>query len=103
VKIVWSKRAAREAEGAADRIARDSPEGALKWLDGLYRAVLRLVPFPFSGHVIPELPLSDRREIPYRSYRVIYRVKPDAVMILRVAHARRDLTPSDRGLILDID
>lgn len=101
MRIVWSERASREAEHAADRIARDAPQRALAWLDGLYRVVLRLVQFPFSGHA--ELPRSDRREIPYRGFRVIYRVKPDAVLILRVAHARRDLTPRDPGLILDSD
>ena len=101
MRLVWSRRATRDAEHAAEWIAKDRPEGALDWLDGLHAAVLRLQEFPFSGHVIPEIPLAARREIPYRGYRVIYRLRPDAVEILRVAHARRDLRPRDRGLIVD--
>jgi plasmid stabilization system protein ParE len=103
VKIVWSRRATHETEQAMDRIGRDVPEAALTWFDGLNVAVERLEQFPFSGRVIPELPLSDRREIQYRGYRVIYRVKPDEVHVLRVVHGRRDMTPRDRELILDTD
>lgn len=99
--LVWSRRATREAERAAEWIARDRPLGALEWLDGLYAVVKRLEQFPFSGHVLPEIPLAARREIPYRGFRVIYRLRPDAIEILRVAHARRDLRPRDRGLIID--
>lgn len=84
-----------------ERIARDRPLGALEWLDGLHAAVHRLEQFPFSGHVLPEIPLSARREIPYRGFRVIYRLTPDKLEILRVAHGRRDLRPRDRGLIID--
>lgn len=101
MRLVWSRRATRDAEHAAEWIAKDRPEGALEWLDGLHAAVLRLQQFPFSGHVLPEIPLAARREIPYRGYRLIYRIRPDALEILRVAHARRDLRPRDRGLIVD--
>ncbi len=101
MRLVWSRRATRDAEHAAEWIAKDRPEGALEWLDGLHAAVLRLQEFPFSGHVIPEIPLAARREIPYRGYRVIYRLRPDAIEILRVAHARRDLRPRDRRLMVD--
>lgn len=101
MRLVWSRRATRDAEHAAEWIAKDRPDGALEWLDGLHAAVLRLQQFPFSGHVLPEIPLAARREIPYRGYRVIYRLRPDAIDILRVAHARRDLRPRDRKLMVD--
>jgi toxin ParE1/3/4 len=101
VKLVWSRRATREAEHIAERIAKDRPAGALEWLDGLYAAVGRLKEFPFSGHVLPELPRAARREIRYKSHRVIYRLRPDAIEILRVAHGRRDLRPRDPALIVD--
>ena len=70
-------------------------------MDGLHAAVKRLVDFPLSGHVLPELPHGNRREIRYRSHRIIYRLKGDAIEILRVVHARRDIRPRDPGLILD--
>lgn len=101
MKLAWSRRATREAEHAAEWIAKDRPNAALEWLDGLHAAVLRLEQFPFSGHALPEIPLAARREIPYRGHRVIYRLTPDKIEILRVVHARRDLRPRDRGLIID--
>lgn len=101
MRLTWSRRATRDAEQAAEWIAKDRPEGALEWLDGLHGAVLRLQQFPFSGHVLPEIPLAARREIPYAGYRIIYRLRPDAIEILRVAHARRDLRPRDRSMIVD--
>jgi toxin ParE1/3/4 len=88
-------------EHAMEHIAKDRPAGALRWMDGLHKAVRRLEQFPFSGHVLPEIPLAARREIPYRGYRLIYRLRPDQIEILRVGQGRRDLRPRNRKLMVD--
>ncbi|HEY7769989.1 type II toxin-antitoxin system RelE/ParE family toxin [Longimicrobium sp.] len=90
MNVLWSPRAAREADRAVRYIARDRPRVAADWLTGLRDAVSRLAEFPNSGHSLPELPGSSRREIPYGGYRVIYRVRAEHVEILRVVHARRN-------------
>ena len=91
MNVVWSPRAIREADRAARYIARDRPRAAVNWLTGLRGVVGRLAEFPYSGHSLPELPNSPRLELPYGGYRVIYRVRPDRVEILRVVHARRNM------------
>ena len=47
-------------EGIHARIARDSPRYADDWLDQLQEAIERLMKYPYSGKIIPELKLPDR-------------------------------------------
>jgi toxin ParE1/3/4 len=47
--------------------------------------------FPESGRVVPELERADVRELLEAPYRVIYRVWPDAIEVVAVVHARRQL------------
>jgi toxin ParE1/3/4 len=85
VKIIWSPLAIERAYEAAATIAADKPGAALSWLDGLFDATDRLERFPESGRIVPEIGLSEYREIVYRrSYRVIYRVEGSTVAILTV-------------------
>ncbi len=81
--------AVQRAEEAAEFIARDKPETARRWLEGLFRAVDRLEHFPESGRVLPEIGLSAYREIAYRSHRVIYKIQESTITILTVRHSRQ--------------
>ena len=51
MKIVWSPLAIERAYEQAVYIAQDRPQAALKWLDGLFSVVERLVRFPESGRI----------------------------------------------------
>ena len=55
----------------------------------------RLPAFPLSGRRVPEIRRPSVREIIQGDYRLIYRVDPDAVVILTVRHARQRVTPAD--------
>jgi toxin ParE1/3/4 len=55
----------------------------------LVAAVRRLGDYPLSGRVVPELGRPTIREVIDGSYRIVYRVTPDAVQILAVVHATR--------------
>jgi plasmid stabilization system protein ParE len=50
--------------------------------------------YPESGRVVPELNRPTVRELIRGSYRIVYRLEPDAVRILTVVHASR-LLPAD--------
>jgi plasmid stabilization system protein ParE len=50
-----------------------------------------LARFPLSGRVVPELHLSDYREVIVREYRIIYRLTAEDVLIVTVVHGKRDL------------
>lgn len=96
MKIVWSPLAIERAYEAATYIAQDRPDAALSWLDGLFAATDRLERFPQSGRIVPEIGLSEYREIVYRkAYRVIYRVEGSTVAILTVRNFAEELDPGE--------
>ncbi|MGH9422836.1 MAG: type II toxin-antitoxin system RelE/ParE family toxin [Thermoanaerobaculia bacterium] len=99
MRIVWSPLAIERAHEAATYIARDKPEAARSWLEGLFEAVDRLEQLPRSGRMIPEIGLPEYREIVYRhSYRIAYYVDKSTVRILTVRHFARLLDLSELGL-----
>ena len=77
LRIVWTSLAVERAHEAARYIARDKPEAALSWLEGLFESTDRLQHFPQSGRMVPEIGLPEYREIVYRrSHRVVYINRP---------------------------
>ena len=95
MKIVWSPLAIERAHEEAGFIAQDKPLAALNWLERLFESTDRLEKFPLSGRVVPEIGLTEFREIIYKSHRVIYRVEKSAVAILTVRRSSQLLDPSE--------
>ena len=93
-EVRWTPQAADDLEAIAEFISQDSPNySSLFVLDVLY-AVDRLIQFPKSGRVVPEINDPLVREVILGSYRIIYRVHQDLVEILTVFHGSRLLDPS---------
>lgn len=82
MRVVWSPLALDRAAEAAKYIARDGPEVAAAWVDGLFDVVGKLVRFPRRGRVVPEVGRPEIRELPYEGYRVVYRVDQKQVLVL---------------------
>ena len=88
--------AIERAYEAAAHIAKDKPQAALSWLDGLFACTDRLETFPESGRVVAEIGQPDYREIVYgKSHRVIYRLEKSQVSILTVRNFAQPLHASD--------
>lgn len=94
-RIVWSPLALARVAEAADFIAEDKPEAAVRWADSVFHAVTRLERFPLSGSIVPELRRDDVRELIHGEYRIIYRIDGDRALILTVRHGRRLLDETD--------
>ena len=92
MRVVWSPLALDRAAEAAKYIARDGPEVAAAWVDGLFDIVGKLVQFPRRGRVVPEVGRPEIRELLYKGYRVVYRVDQKQVLVLTVRHQRRRFT-----------
>jgi plasmid stabilization system protein ParE len=58
----------------------------------IQQAADRLVDFPYKFRMIPEFQDPDRRETFVYQYRIMYRVEPSRIRILRVVHGRRLLS-----------
>lgn len=94
MKVEWSEPAIVDLDGIWDFIARDSPCYATATVNRLMDAVAPLETFPRMGRHIPEIDEPDARELIVGSYRVMYRVEPDRVLIAGVIHGSRDLRGS---------
>ena len=92
MRVVWSPLSLDRAAEAAKYIARDGPEVAAAWVDGLFDVVGKLVQFPRRGRVVPEVGRPEIRELLYKGYRVVYRVDQKQVLVLTVRHQRRRFT-----------
>jgi plasmid stabilization system protein ParE len=95
LKVIWSPLAVDRAYEEARFIARDKPDAALHWLDGLFESTDRLETFPESGLIVPEIASPDYRQIIYQSHRVIYRVEANRISILTVRRSKRLLDPTE--------
>lgn len=91
----WTEHAVSQLAAIAEYISLDSPVYAEQVIDQLVRRLAQAQAFPESGRVVPEAARSDVRELLEVPYRVIYRVRPDAIEVVAVVHARQQL----RGLL----
>ncbi len=89
VRIIWSPDAAADLEEICDYIAKDSEHYARVFAQGIINAIERLQIFPGSGRIVQEYDLKNIREIIFQNYRIIYRIKPDAVEIVTISHGAR--------------
>lgn len=95
VQVKWTHEAMDDVDGIAEYISRDSPYYAKFFIEKITRSTDRLEVFPNSGRVLPELNRNEIREIIVGSYRIIYQIIGDCVIILSVYHSSRLLDPSE--------
>lgn len=89
MRLVWSPLALDHVAEIAEEIAADGQQAADGWIDTILSAAERVVRFPHSGRVVPEVRREDIREIVEGSYRIIYRVDSDQVSVLTFRHSRQ--------------
>jgi len=90
-RIIWSRRALQDLDAIAEYIAEDSPAYASVVLKTIISQTKTLSRFPRSGRKVPEFDDEDIRELLAYSYRVIYRVQQDEILIAAVIHGKRIL------------
>ena len=95
VEIRWTTQASRDIESIAQFISKDSSFYAHLFVLDVLRAADRLSEFPKSGRIVPELHDPTVRELILGNYRLVYRLKANAVEMLTVYHGARLLDPSE--------
>jgi toxin ParE1/3/4 len=93
-EVRWTPQAVEDLESIADFIARDSAHYAHFFIIGVLASVDRLLVFPKSGRIVPELKNPAIREIILGNYRIVYRLKNQAAEILTVYHGAKLLQTS---------
>jgi plasmid stabilization system protein ParE len=78
-------------ENLRDYIAKDSEYYAARFIARIIDASETLQQLPLIGRVVPEAEDETIRELLFQSYRIMYRVEADRVLILTVIHGSRDI------------
>ncbi len=98
-RVTWSPEALNDVDAIADYIHRDSRVYARAVAEKIIEASRNLKGFPNAGRVVPELGAETIRERFVYSYRLIYRVEDDIVLIVAVIHGKRLLEPHTERII----
>ena len=89
--IIWSDPAVEDLEAAVEFIAKDSDAYARSLAQLAVDAAESLRSFPNRGHRLPDRKLSKYRELIIGSYRLVYLVEKNRVLIVAVLHGHRAL------------
>ena len=90
-RVTWSRRALQDLEAIAEYIAADSPTYAGIVVKKVVHETRMLARFPRSGRKVPEFGDEDVRQLIVYSYRIIYRLLENEVVIASVIHGKRIL------------
>lgn len=92
--VRWTEQAVDDLEAIVNYIALGSDHYARLLVTDVFAAIERAALFPNAGRIVPEADNSDIREILLGNYRIIYRIKYDAIVIVALYHSARLLDPS---------
>jgi plasmid stabilization system protein ParE len=93
-EIVWTLRATADLESIVEYIFRDSEFYATAVARELIAAARSLTTFAERGRMVPEYEDPTVRQIIVRRYRLIYRVKPERIEVLRIIHGGQQMPPT---------
>ena len=88
-RVVWAERAYQDLESIANYIADDSPAYARAVAKDIIQQTRTLTRFPRSGRKVPEFDDENIRELIAYSYRIIYRLDQNEVLIAAIIHGKR--------------
>ncbi len=88
-KIVWSPEAIEDLQSIAEYIQKDSEFYARAVVTKILDVSRSLKDFPLIGRIVPELENENIRERFVYSYRVVYQIKKQQILIVAVIHGRR--------------
>ncbi len=74
---------------------RDNPATARRWVERLRERARQAAHAPMAGRMAPEVQRTDIREVFLRTYRIVYRVREDAIEILTVFEEHRRFNVED--------
>jgi len=89
LKVNWSPEAIDDLQSIAEYIARDSEFYARAVVSEILKIARSTGSFPLIGRVVPEIENEAIRERFVYSYRLVYQVEKDSVLITAVIHGKR--------------
>jgi plasmid stabilization system protein ParE len=91
--LAWSPEAVEDLEAIAAYIERDSVWYANAVVSKIVETAESIPRFPELGRVVPEIGVYAIRERFVHSYRILYRIEDDRILVATIVHASRLLQP----------
>lgn len=89
LEVKWSPEAIEDLDAIAEYIARDSDQYARAVVTKTLSTSRSTAEFPLIGRIVPETGDQNIRERFIYSYRLIYRIEPEKILIVAVIHGKR--------------
>ena len=89
LKLVWTNEALNRLIEIDEYISSDSIARARKFINNIIKSTTSISQYPHRGRIVPEFNISELREIIYKNYRIVYRIKKDQIQILTIFEAHR--------------
>ena len=91
VQIEWSEISDYDILQIYSYIYKDSVYYAVKTINGIVKSTENLEMLQYMGRKVPERNSTHFRELIYKSYRIIYEVQSNKIIIHRIWHSARNL------------
>ncbi len=91
VEIRWSPIATEDYESIIKYYDTTAPKFAQNFAKKIIYIIENLNQFTKIGRIVPEIQNAEIREVIYRNFRIIYRLKDDILEIARIIHGNRIL------------
>jgi len=91
VNLNWHRHAKFNLIQIYDYIYQDSIYYSVKTINEIVDLASNLEIFPYMGRKVPEYNFYNIRELIYKSYRIIYEVQLNKIIIHRIWHSARNL------------
>ena len=88
-RVTWSPEAVEDLESIAEYIERDSSFYAQAVVSKILEASRNIKDFPFIGRVVPEIGDENIRERFIYSYRLVYQIRQQRILVVAVIHGKR--------------
>lgn len=90
-KLNWHRSARDNLIQIYNYIYQDSIYYSIKTINNIVDRVNNLKTLPYIGRKVPEYDDENIRELIYKSYRIIYEIKLNKILIHRIWHSARKL------------
>ena len=95
MKIRWSHEALERLIEIEEYISKDSPARATHFVDQLIDHAQLLSGKPRMGRTVPEFTTPDIRELIFKNFRIVYRLKANHIEIATVFEGHRMLRSAE--------
>ena len=90
-EIRWSLLAVSNLEEIFNYISKDSQHSANIFITELLDSIKNILSFPYKGRIVPEYMNKNLRELIYKNYRIVYRIKNEIIEIVTIFHGAKTL------------